>query len=79
MSLCKTLWADEQRGVALQTLDSLVNHLCRISKDLTVEEGRICAKACVKLGQWTEVYGISENGERASLLNPNNRVRLIDL
>ncbi|KAL6730005.1 hypothetical protein Aduo_001008 [Ancylostoma duodenale] len=73
LALCKQLWMDDYRNEAVRTLEALVNHLDRLPPNHTPEAARLCAKACLKLGEWTEVLAESApntNGS-ASLTSPH--------
>ncbi|EPB75677.1 rapamycin binding domain protein [Ancylostoma ceylanicum] len=73
LALCKQLWMDDYRNEAVRTLEALVNHLDRLPPNHTPEAARLCAKACLKLGEWTEILAESApitNGS-ASLPSPH--------
>ncbi|KAK6019699.1 hypothetical protein OSTOST_14659, partial [Ostertagia ostertagi] len=59
LALCKQLWMDDYRNEAVRTLEALVNHLDRLPPNHTPEAARLCAKACLKLGEWTEILAES--------------------
>uniref|UniRef100_A0A0K0DNI4 FAT domain-containing protein n=1 Tax=Angiostrongylus cantonensis TaxID=6313 RepID=A0A0K0DNI4_ANGCA len=76
LALCKQLWMDDYRNEAVRTLEALVNHLDRLPPNHTPEAARLCAKACLKLGEWTGVLaestpmtigGVSSSGSHRSL------------
>ncbi|KAK6017347.1 hypothetical protein OSTOST_17134, partial [Ostertagia ostertagi] len=50
---------DDYRNEAVRTLEALVNHLDRLPPNHTPEAARLCAKACLKLGEWTEILAES--------------------
>ncbi|KAJ1361790.1 hypothetical protein KIN20_021134 [Parelaphostrongylus tenuis] len=59
LALCKQLWMDDYRNEAVRTLEALVNYLDRLPPNQSPESARLCAKACLKLGEWTEILAES--------------------
>ncbi|KJH44457.1 hypothetical protein DICVIV_09521, partial [Dictyocaulus viviparus] len=81
LALCKQLWMDDYRDEAVGKLEALVNYLDRQPLTHTPEAARLCAKACLKLGEWTEILfqnalstadNVALSGSQRSLFGESN-------
>ncbi|CAI4230041.1 unnamed protein product [Auanema sp. JU1783] len=67
LAFCKQLWIDNSKQNAVHTLDGLVKHIERYPpNNYTSENSRLCAKAYLKLAQWTEVLSIEDEKNKGS-------------
>ncbi|KJH40053.1 hypothetical protein DICVIV_14032, partial [Dictyocaulus viviparus] len=81
LALCKQLWMDGYRDEAVGKLEALVNYLDRQPLIHTPEAACLCAKACLKLGEWTEIVfqsalstadNVALSGSQRSLFGESN-------